>query len=504
MVNKILSATSLGTSTQIVEVEVAFTRGLPNFNITGLANNSIQESKQRVQSALANNNFTLPPLKINVNLFPSDLPKNGGHFDLPIALALQKDPSNQDEWFAFGELGLDGSVKYLDSIYPLLLDVALINPNARVIAPLCASELLSLIPNLRFYFVENLTHALEILNTKDPKPSAQSNTNSLGFESIDINGEQYFYTSDFALDFSEVKGQEFAKKAALIAAAGFHNLLLEGSPGCGKSMIAKRLVYILPPSSLQEMIENVKHQALSKQTTAYTPLRPFRNPHQSASKSSILGSATQSEAKPGEIALAHNGILFFDELPHFKKDILESLREPLENNKLVISRVHSKLEYDTSFLFIGAQNPCPCGNLLSKTKECRCQDREINLYRAKLSEPFLDRIDMFVQMNEGEKDKAQTGLDSHTMQAKVFQAFRAQKARSQPTFNGKLDERGIEEFCVLDEDSKLLLAQASDRFALSYRAQNKVKKLARTIADLAQEEQIQKSHLLEALSYRRI
>lgn len=513
MVSTILSATAFGTAAKIVEVEATCTRGLPNFSITGLANSSIQESKHRVQSALSNNNITLPPLKININLSPSDLPKNGGHFDLPIALALQSashapkdNPTKENLWFAFGELGLDGSVKHLDSIYPLLLDVALLSPQAKVIVPRAKRELLSLIPNLRFYFVDTLPEAIALINALgvESEPDSESSTSpsSLGFASIEVEGSEYFYHNEFALDFSEVRGQPLAKRAALIAAAGFHNLIMEGSPGCGKSMIAKRLVYILPPSSLKEMIENVKHQALNKQDTHYTPLRPFRSPHQSASKSSILGSATQYEVKPGEVALAHNGILFFDELPHFKKDVLESLREPLENNKLAISRVHSKLEYETNFLFIAAQNPCPCGNLLSRTKECRCQDREISLYRSRLSEPLLDRIDLFVQMSE----EAQEGeeLDSKAMQKRVFEAFRMQKSRAQPMLNGKLDERGIEEFCALDEGCQSLLAQASERFALSYRAQNKIKKLSRTIADLEGAQRIGKAHILEALSFRKI
>lgn len=504
MVNTILTATSFGTSAKVIEVEAAFIRGLPGFNITGLAHSSIQESKQRVQSALANNNITLPALKININLSPSDMPKSGGHFDLPIALALQKSMDNTQEWFAFGELGLDGSVKYVDSIYPLLLDIALLHPQAKAIVPSSAKALLSPIPNVQLYFVQHLQEAIEVINNPSP-PTAHIESTSqthFGFKYIEIEGEQYFYDDSFLSDFSEVLGQDMAKRAALIAAAGFHNFLMEGSPGCGKSMIAKRLLYILPPSSLQEMLENVKHQALNKQSTHYTPLRPFRNPHQSASKSSILGSATQFEIRPGEVALAHNGILFFDELPHFKKEVLESLREPLENNRLAISRVHSKLEYDTSFLFVGALNPCPCGNLLSKSKECRCQDREISAYRARLSEPLLDRIDIFVQMNEQEEQKA--SLDSKHMQDMVFDAFKMQKQRGQAMLNGKLDERGIETFCALDNECANLLNQATQRFSLSYRAQNKIKKVARTIADLAQQSHIDKAHILEALSYRRI
>lgn len=506
----IFSATSFGTSAKIVGVEASSTPGLPNFNITGLAHSSILESKQRVQSALANSGITLPARKININLSPSDLPKSGGHFDLPIALALQKKTSSDEKWFAFGELGLDGSIKYLDSIYPLLLDIALLNPNARVFVPSSAKALLSPIPNLTFYFVSHLQEAINIINDFESVTLGMSNLETktddiLGFKNLQIQGEKYFYDDSFEYDFADVKGQNIAKRAALIAAAGFHNFIMEGSPGCGKSMIAKRLIYILPPSSLREMIENVKSQALNKQSSVYTPLRPFRNPHQSASKSSILGSATQFEAKPGEVALAHNGILFFDELPHFKKDILESLREPLENNKLVISRVHSKLEYDTNFMFIAALNPCPCGNLLSKSKECRCQDREISSYRARLSEPLLDRIDIFVQMNENEDiDDDSSGLDSKTMQKMVFDAFAMQKTRGQTVLNGKIQERDIDTFCRLDDECSTLLQQASQRFVLSHRAQNKIKKVARTIADLTQEENISKSHILEALSYRKI
>lgn len=501
MVNTFFCATSFGTSAKIVEVESSFTRGLPSFNITGLANNSIQESKQRVQSALSNNGFSLPPMKININLFPSDLPKNGGHFDLAIALALQVNNNNQ-KWFAFGELGLDGSVKYLDSIYPLLLDISLHYAKVKVIVPECARDLLCMIPHLQFYFVRHLKDALDLLN--NPQSCADTHKKDLDFPYIEVEQQKYFYPSEFSLDFSDVIGQDIAKRAALVAAAGFHNFLMEGSPGCGKSMIAKRLPYILPPSSMQEMIENVKHQALSKISSFYNPLRPFRTPHQSASKSSILGSATQNEVKPGEVALAHNGILFFDELPHFKKDILESLREPLENNKLAVSRVHSKIEYDTNFMFVAAQNPCPCGNLLSKSKQCRCQDKEIASYHSRLSEPFLDRIDIFVQMSEIEDNANAKRLDSASMQKEVFNAFIMQKRRGQQALNGKLDEKGIEKYCILDTECENLLNQATQRFNLSLRSKNKVKKLSRTIADLDQQESIQKHHILEALSYRRV
>ena len=500
MTNTIFCATRYGNGAKIVAVEGSFNRGLPSFNISGLANHSIQEAKHRVQSALQSCNLSLPPMRFVLNLSPADLPKSGSHFDLPIALlgALQKN-ALQKEWFAFGELGLDGSLKHQESIYPLLLQIALEAPKACVILPKGGEEIFSLIPNISLFFVSNLSEALELINSqeeREPYPRG-----SIGFSSFEIEGEKYYYQQNFELDFAEVIGQEVAKRASLISASGFHNLLLEGSPGCGKSMIAKRLPYILPPMTLEEMIECAKIQALGNQKIDYSPLRPFRNPHQSASKSSILGSATNTEAKIGEIALAHRGILFFDELPHFKKDILESLREPLENNVLVISRVHSKIEYDTSFLFVSAQNPCPCGNLLSLSKECRCQDREISAYRNKISEPFWDRIDLFVQMNESADNTK--GMSSKEMQEKVFEAFRRQKSRGQKSLNGKMSEREVEQFCILEGECEELIMRMREKFGLSQRGVQKVKKVARTIADLDESERIKKSHLIEAFGYRR-
>lgn len=503
MVNKILCATRNGIGGEIVQVQANFVRALPAFVITGLANSSIQESKQRIQSALHHIGFHFPPLKIAINLAPADVAKSGSHFDLPIALliALHKKGIDTQGWFAFGELALDGTLTYNNNIYPLLLEIALQHQNAKVILPASGKELFCHLPHLQIYYASSLQEALQILEDPESKPSTTQS--QLEFETLQIKQTNYYYKREFPLDFAQVKGQEIAKRAALIAASGFHNILYEGSPGCGKSMIAKRLRYILPPMSLEEMIESVKLQSISSQTPSYTPLRPFRSPHQSASKSSILGSATQSEVKPGEIALAHQGVLFFDELPHFGKEVLESLREPLENNELVVSRVHSKVTYPTAFLFVGAQNPCPCGNLLSQAKECRCTQKEISSYRARLSEPFLDRIDLFVQMQENEQDP-KASIDSASMQEMVFRAFRAQIERGQSRLNGKLDEREVEQICILDDATLTILQQASLRFNLSHRSIQKLKKIARTIADLDNAKHIAKQHLLEALSYRYI
>lgn len=499
MTQTLFCATKFGNSAKIVSVEGSFTRGLPSFNISGLANHSIQEAKHRVQSALYACQISLPPMKFVLNLSPADLPKSGSHFDLSIAI-LGARVDFKEEWFAFGELGLDGKLKHQEGIYPLLLQIAVSRPNAKVLLPKGGEKIFSFIPSLNFFFVSTLKEAIDLIQSKTlPPPHPKE---KIEFASVQIAQETYYYLEEFKLDFADVLGQEIAKRAALIAASGFHNLILEGSPGCGKSMIAKRLQFILPPMKLEEMLQCVKLQSLNQNQISYSPLRPFRNPHQSASKSSILGSATAVEVKVGEIALSHLGVLFFDELPYFKKEILESLREPLENHSLVISRVHSKIEYETLFLFVGAQNPCPCGNLLSTTKECRCQDREITKYRNALSEPFLDRIDLFVQM--AENSSSQKGMTSKEMQQKVFEVFKKQKERGQKTFNGKLSEREIKQFCLLDSEAQNLLTRAIERLSLSHRSINRLKKIARTIADLEGSEQILRPHITEAIGYRKL
>lgn len=497
MVKKLLCATRFGIDAKIVEVEVTFTRGLPSFIITGLANNSIQEAKHRIQGVLSFNNFTFSNHKININLYPSDLPKSGSHFDLPIALliALYKEDVKLDNWFAFGELGLDGNVKNSSLIYPLLLSIVQQKKNINVILPSEGKSLYSNIPNLNIYYASNFSKAIEII--REPKNRAVSY--DFTFKSISINDKKYYYDDSYNEDFYDVKGQVLAKRAALIAAAGMHNIIFEGSPGSGKSMIAKRMQYILPPLSFEEMCECVKIKALGNNELAYSPRRPFRNPHQSSSKASILGSVSQNDIKPGDIALSHNGILFFDELSYFHRDIIESLREPLEDNKLSISRVNVKFTYPTSILFVGALNPCPCGNLFSIVKECRCSDLEIKKYQNKLSEPFKDRIDLFVKMDEKRSDDV---IDSNTLFKQVLNVFNIQKSRSQNNFNGKLSDFDVDKFCILDSTSRFLLDKAITHFALSQRGIKKVMKVSRTIADLDSSEVIQKEHLMEALSFR--
>ena len=492
-----------GLDATCVDVEATFTKGLPSFSIVGLANSSIQESKDRVKSALLVNGFKFPPLKITINLSPSDLAKSGTHFDLPIALliALQNEKSiNFQDFFVFGELGLDGTLKDTKSTFVLILSLAQKGLIKNVLVPESSVAKISKIPNINVYSVKTLTQAMDFFKFSN-KEVYKKEVENFEYNSVNVNENSYFYSEHYALDFNDVKGQTLAKKAALIASAGNHNILFEGSPGCGKSMITKRLQFILPPMSLEEILEKAKLDSLDINEPDFSPLRVFRNPHHSSTKASIFGGGSIN-AKIGEVALSHNGMLFFDELPHFGKPILEALREPLEDNKILISRVNSKVNYPTKFMFVGALNPCPCGNLLSKNKECRCNDLEINRYKSRLSDPFLDRMDLFVIMSEiNSNDKSD--VTSKQLHKKVLDAFIMQKRRGQKELNGKLCDEEIRKHCILNSESQSILEQAIQSYSLSFRGINKILKVSRTIADLDVSQHIQRTHLLEALSYRK-
>ncbi len=499
---KLLSANLIGFDATKIEVETTMTRGLPSFSIVGLVNNAILESKDRIKSALLTNSFKIPPLKITVNLSPSDIKKDGSHFDLSIALsiALYEFDINFDDLFVFGEVGLDGSLKDTNSIFPIVLSLAKNSILKKILVPKESVEKLSKIPNLEIIGVSSLAEAAEFFihnnNNLEVIKSSELRANF-----INIQNEKFFYEEIFKLDFLDVKGQSVAKRGALISASGMHNILFEGSPGSGKSMIAKRLRYILPPLSLNDILENAKLTSLDGKEPTFKAVRNFRSPHHSSTRASIFGGGSKN-AKIGEIALANGGILFFDEFPHFAKNILEALREPLEDNRVLISRVNSKIEYDTKFLFISAQNPCPCGNLLSTKKECKCNKLEIKRYKNSISEPLLDRIDLFVQMSEISPNDTST-YSSKEMFEKVLKTFEIQKKRGQKELNGKMSEVEIDKFCQSSSEAKEILHKAIESFGLSFRSVNKILKVSRTIADLEAEDIINKKHILEALSFRK-
>lgn len=495
-------ATYEGLDAKIVHVESTLTKGLPSFSIVGMANISISESKERVKSALLSNEYSFPPKRITLSLSPSDIKKEGSHFDLSIALMIALNTTEEDysEWFVFGELGLDGSVKENLSLYPLILSLANQRVIKKVIVPYSALHKLSKIPEVSFYGVNTLQEAIDLLkNQNEVKPSMVQSEIEHPFYEID--NEKYYYIKEYEEDFIDVKGQEVAKRAALIAAAGFHNILLEGSPGCGKSMIASRLRYILPPMNTDEILELAKLDALEAREPDFKPHRKIRSPHHSSTLASVFGGGTH-KARIGEVGLANKGILFFDELPHFSKNILEALREPMQDAKIRISRVNTKVEYPADFLFIGAMNPCPCGNLLNKTKECRCNELEINKYKNRLSDPFLDRIDLNVVMQSVSAQDS-SSFSSKELHKMVVTAHIFAKKRGQNSFNAKLNDNDIEKYCILNTEAQSVLDLAVSRYDLSFRGIKKVQKVARTIADLDSSKSIEKQHILEALSYRR-
>jgi magnesium chelatase family protein len=480
---KINSATLEGFSAQKVEVESSFTKALPGFSIVGLTSQSIQESKERVKSALLNNDFEFPPLKITISLSPADLKKEGSHFDLPIALSILYHKKDIDlrEFLVLGELGLDGKLKDTNTIFPIILSL---KPK-KVIIPLESAGKVSKIPGIEIYAFSHIKEFEEFA----PKKSEKS---ELNYDSININGKKYYYLNEFKEDFKDVIGQNEAKEAALISAAGFHNILFEGSPGVGKSMIINRMKYILPPMSLEEILEVEKYNSLEGKEVTFKPVRPYRAPHYSSTKAAIFGGGSRG-AKIGEIAFANKGILFFDELPYFQKDVLENLRLPLQDKKVLISRVNSKIEYETDILFAAAMNPCPCGNLLSPLKECRCTDLEIRRYKNRISEPLYDRIEIYHQMIE---DDSKETVSSKEMFEKVLTAFEMQKGK----FNANLEENYQFD---LENEAYDILNKAKRNFALSKRSEFNLLKVAKTIANLDKRDKIKKVDLLKALKYRK-
>lgn len=498
---KKLKSASLGDDLALIDVESTFTRGLPGFAIVGLPNSAIKESTERIKATLMHKDFAFPAQKITINLSPSGIPKNGSHFDLAIAILILLQKESFDEnFFVFGELGLDGSIKATNELFSILLFLSAKLQNIRVLIPKEIALKASMIPNLEVFAVSSLEEALVFFKEKKYEDFQFKNSHPLFNHFLEINGKKFIKNTDFPYDFSEVKGQESAKRACLIAAAGMHNLLFEGSAGSGKSMCAKRLVYIMPPQSLDEILLASAYKALNSKNSDFSSTRAFRSPHHTSTRASIFGGGTKM-AMIGEVALANGGVLFFDEFPHFQKQIIESLREPLEDNQILISRVHSKVRYETKFLFVAALNPCPCGNLFSTYIPCTCNDLAIKRYKSTLSAPILDRIDLYVPMQESSSED-RSSISSAQMSEAVLKAFIFQKNRGQDEFNAKLKDEEIQRFCVLEKDARSLLNESVKHYKLSQRGINKTLKVARTVADLSEAKLINKTHLLEALHFR--
>ena len=486
------SRAQLGLDAPLVRVEVHLSNGLPSFSLVGLPETAVRESKDRVRSAILNSHLNFPQKRITLSLAPADLPKDGGRFDLAIAVALlaasgQIPADGLMHLELLGELGLSGHLRPVRGILSAAL--AARKAGRSLIVPVANAEEAALVPGLTLYAIEHLQQLVGHLNQRQPLATWHSDgLHSCQPEQPDLN---------------QVQGQPAAKRALLVAAAGQHNLLLSGPPGTGKTLLASRLPGLLPPLTHDEVLEVAAIQSVtSSQPLTYWPVRPFRQPHHSASGPALVGGG--SRPQPGEITLAHYGVLFLDELPEFDRKVLEVLREPLESGLIVISRAAGRLQFPARFQLVAAMNPCPCGYLGDPGGRCSCSTEQVQRYRARLSGPLLDRIDLHVSVAREPTSLQRSenrGPNSTQVRERVVAARNRQQHR-QGCCNSQLDLDSLHQHCHLADADRLWLEQACERLQLSLRASHRILKVARTIADLDETTHINRKHLAEALQYR--